>query len=402
MAPRPPGDEPAHTPEPDSSADVFDYADYAHDDYGAAPEFHGERPGAEEYATGEYPVERYPVAGPLAQNYPAETNLDDRTGEWPAPSEEDTDPVGFEPVEQREYPPPTDPFDDTEYDDYTVRAAYLTVLDDDDDIDLPGWGTPGVEETARGGRVRRYRRPLLVAGLVLFLAGMATAILVAPRWVGGGGDDRTEAVGTAGVSGDATRGPVDGRTKAVFELVDGAATVRVVADDLGDDLYRISTPAGGGVTPKVDDDGDTVRLHLPAGVHGGPSEVAIVLNKSVRWTLWMDGGTAQTTVDLTGAEVDGVELHGGASRIDLTLPEPAGLLPVRMTGGVDQFLVKLAGATPVRVQVQSGAGEVTLAGATHRGIAPGQSFTANGWGTGETGVDVSAVAGMSALTVTEG
>ena len=35
-----------------------------------------------------------------------------------------------------------------------------------------------------------------------------------------------------------------------------------------------------------------------------------------------------------------------------------------------------------------------------RTFAPGRSFTAYGWGTGAAGIDLSAVAGMLALTVT--
>jgi hypothetical protein len=98
--------------------------------------------------------------------------------------------------------------------------------------------------------------------------------------------------------------------------------------------------------------------------------------------------------------VEAVDLNGGATRIDLTLPAPQGLVPVRMTGGVNQFQVRLADATPVRVRVQSGAGQVTVAGSTHRGIAPGRSFTANGWGSADSGIDLLAVAGMAVLTVT--
>ena len=60
----------------------------------------------------------------------------------------------------------------------------------------------------------------------------------------------------------------------------------------------------------------------------------------------------------------------------------------------------LTAVTPVRVRVQSGAGTVTLDGATHRGIAPGRSFTAYGGGSAAAGIDLSAVAGMSAMTVT--
>jgi hypothetical protein len=130
--------------------------------------------------------------------------------------------------------------------------------------------------------------------------------------------------------------------------------------------------------------------------------VEIVLNTRVRWTLRLHGGAASTDIDLSNARVDGVDLQGGATRIDLALPAPNGLMPVRMSGGVDQFRVRLRGATPVRVQVQSGAGQVTLAGDTHRGIAPGTEFTAYGWDRGGSGIDLTAAAGMSALTVTLG
>lgn len=359
MATNPPGEDPP--------GDVFDYAEYVHDDYGAHVDehFQGDRPGAERFASGEFPVERFPVAGPLAQNYPAETPYDNT---------------------------PTDSFEATDYDNDYRGSVY-------DEFPLPGWETPDETETAP--RTRRFRRPLLIAAVVVFLAGVTAAILIAPRWVGN--EERTEAAGPRGVSGEKASGPVDGRAAARFELVDGAATVRVAADDLGDDLYRVTTPAGSDVTPKVEDSGDALRLLLPAGAKGAPKEVTIALNRAVRWTLKIDGGTAHTTVDLTGAEVDGVELSGGANRIDLTLPAPTALVPVRMTGGVDQWSMRLAGAPPVRVRVQSGAGAVTLAGTTHRGIAPGQSFTANGWQTDNpTGFDVQAVAGMSALTITGG
>jgi hypothetical protein len=174
--------------------------------------------------------------------------------------------------------------------------------------------------------------------------------------------------------------------------------VRVRAADLGDDLYRISSDGA----PRVDDGGDDLRLRLAGGANGGPKSVEIVLSTRVRWTLRLHGGAATTDIDLSNARVDGVDLQGGATRIDLALPAPNGLLPVRMSGGVDQFRVRLRGATPMRVVVRSGAGQVTLAGATHRGVAPGREFTAYGWNRGGTGIDLTALAGMSALTVTLG
>ncbi|GAA0574992.1 hypothetical protein GCM10010172_69550 [Paractinoplanes ferrugineus] len=392
MAPNPPGDDdPSTAPEPDpahletDSSDVFDYAEYVHDDYSrdavGAPHFQGDRPGAEQYAKGEYPAEHFPVAGPQAQNYPAETPF---AGD-PQP---DFDGVDYD-----------NDYRGSVYDEFAPPGLSMPGLSVPG-LSLPGFSEPSDEEVARSGRVRRLRRPLVLAGVALFLVGLVAAILVAPNW---GNTDRTEAVGPKGVSRDEVSGAVNGREAALFELVDGAGTVRLRADDLGDDLYRVTTPADSDVTPKVEDSGDALRLLLPAGSKGEPKEVAIVLNRAVRWTLKLDGGSTRTTVDMTGATVEGVDLHGGANRIDLTLPAPAGPVPVRMTGGVDQWSMRLAEATPVRVRVQSGAGAVTLAGATHRGIAPGQSFTANGWqNDGAAGFDIEAVAGMSALTITDG
>jgi hypothetical protein len=305
--------------------------------------------------------------------------------------DEETDPIGFAPVSG----PPSDPF-------YS-RA----VPDDDPDpgFILPGWGAPPPDVEERIGRVQRARKPLLVVGLALFLAGLITAILFAPRLVGAG--EPTEAAALpgagAGVGRPAVtsiRGAVDGVTEATFDLVDGAGSVRMRAAALGTDLYRVTTPTGSDVAPRIDRDGGTLKLYLPHGSKGAPDEVDIVLNAGIRWTLRLDGGAEHKTVDLTAATVEAVDLGGGARTIELALPAPKGRMPVRMAGGVDQFRVSLPGATPVRVRVQSGAGAVTLPGSTYRGIAPGRSFTANGWGSGARGVDVLAEAGMATLTVT--
>jgi len=298
------------------------------------------------------------------------------TLQWPAPAEEDTDPVGFEPIT---YPPAVDPFVTEE----EPPPAGIGV-----------WGTPPEPP-------RRRRRLLVAAVAIAVVLGAMTAVILvagrhgATRTPAAAGPARSGAPGPAAVSG-----PVDGRTSAAFDLVDGAASVRISARDLGDDLYRISTPSGSAVVPRVDSDRDGVRVHLAGTGGSAPAQVEIVLTTAVRWAVRLDGGTRQTAVDLSGAHVDSIDLGGGANRIDLTLPAPTGPTPVRLTGGVDQFRVRLAAATPVRVRVQSGAGEVTLGGTTHRGIAPGRSFTAYGWETGAAGIDLSAVAGMSALTVT--
>ncbi|AEV83763.1 hypothetical protein ACWT_2678 [Actinoplanes sp. SE50] len=322
------------------------------------------------------------------------------TGEWPLPgpddfAEDDTDPHGFIPVSGAPYPPATDPFDDPAF-----TSAYP----------LPGWSAPPDPEPLPSAL--RQRRPMLLAiGAFVALAGLIGAFLLVRHDASGTRATVSEATAPTGMAaGPATEatggtgprevaGPRDGLAAASFEILDSATLVRVSAADLGADLFRVGTAAGSGLTPAVERSDGTVRLRLRSDGSGGSAAVTVQLSSAVRWTLRLDGGTAQTSLDLTGADLAALDLGGGASRIDLTLPAPHGLLPVRMSGGVDQFRVVLSRATPVRVRVQSGAGQITLGGATHRGIAPGRSFTTADW-SGSTGVDLLAVAGLATLTVT--
>jgi hypothetical protein len=193
--------------------------------------------------------------------------------------------------------------------------------------------------------------------------------------------------------------PLGDRAEAGFELVNGTTMVTMRLDALDDELYRISTPAGASVLPKVIADDKQLRLFLVRSGVQGVGAVTIALNVKVRWHLRMIGGTEQSVIDLSGGRVDAVELAGGATRIDLTLPRPDGTLPVRMTGGVNQFVVHTANSVPVRVRVGSGAGRVVLDGRQRNGIAPGASFTTAQWSDGGDRIDLDAVAGMATLTV---
>lgn len=187
----------------------------------------------------------------------------------------------------------------------------------------------------------------------------------------------------------------DGRTEAGFDLLDGAAKVSLRAADLGDDLYRISTPAGDPGVPRVEEQDGRVRLRL-----GNRADaVDIALSTRVRWDLRVAGGAELSTIDLTGGRIGGVDLTGGATRINLTLPRPDGTLNVRMTGGVNLFDVRTTGGVPVRVRVGSGAAQVTLDGRRHQGVAAGSLFTPELWAEADNRIDVDAAAGMATLTV---
>jgi hypothetical protein len=198
---------------------------------------------------------------------------------------------------------------------------------------------------------------------------------------------------------NAISAPLNGRTQAGFDLVNGTSTVNLHTASLGDELYRISTPDNSNVVPQATETGDRIQLFLARSGKQGAGAVDIALNSDVRWDLRVTGGVDHSVIDMSDSKLNAVDLAGGATRIDLTLPRPDGTLKVRMTGGVNQFLVHTADPVPVRVRVGSGAGQVKLDGRTHNGIPPGALFTPPQWAQGGDRIDLDAVAGMATLTV---
>jgi len=194
-------------------------------------------------------------------------------------------------------------------------------------------------------------------------------------------------------------GPLGELQQAEFDLVSGTTTVNIRAADLGGDLYRVRTPIDADVQPRVIADGNRIKLHLVPNDQSGPGVVDIELHSSVRWQLRLTGGVAEHSIDLTGAELSGVDIVGGAARIELSLPAPDGTLPVRMTGGANQFLINAPDGPPAQVRFGAGAASATIDSRSHDGIAPGAVFTGQGWAGATDRYDIDAVAGLSVLTL---
>src|SRR5581483_2696208 len=126
---------------------------------------------------------------------------------------------------------------------------------------------------------------------------------------------------------------------------------------------------------------DIVQVQLVNAVGAGPSTVVIDLNRAVRWDLRFTAGSTATTVDLRDAAVSSIAFIGGVSSIDLTLPRPAGTVPVRMAGGASQFAIHAASGVPVRVEVGGGAGTAIIDGVRTSGISAGTVLAPGGWDT---------------------
>ena len=79
------------------------------------------------------------------------------------------------------------------------------------------------------------------------------------------------------------------------------------------------------------------RRFRPFDWRGRSSEVS--LSPSVPWALSLRGGMWQLRADLRGLRLESLEVTGGASDVEIWLPEPAGTVPVRISGGASEVRI---------------------------------------------------------------
>jgi hypothetical protein len=228
-------------------------------------------------------------------------------------------------------------------------------------------------------------------------AGRSARVGVEP----GSGSPLVKRRGT-GPIGPASAGPrhefagsLHGRTEARLTVANAASRIRVRAAALPGLLYRITTPAGAGLTPWVTGATGRVRVGLRPNGGAGPDEVTIELNRSVRWDIRLPAGAGEQHLDLVGGRVTRLEL-GAAGLIDLRLPRPVGTVPVIVTDGAGSVEISTPRATPLRVQLRTGAGHITTPWSAATGA---MRLASPGWAGRRDRYAVDVRVGVGALTV---
>jgi hypothetical protein len=247
-----------------------------------------------------------------------------------------------------------------------------------------------VPEAAPRPRWRGFRPAWLLIGVAVLVGAMIVALFLVIA---------LSAVDEASNGDHVVTGPRDGRTDATVELLSGVTAVTVRAADLDGALYRVRTPAGGKHVPQVTDHDGLVQVQLGDSGRAGPSAVEIELGAATRWRVRLLGGATEETIDLSAGKVSEVALVGGAASVDLTLPVPAGSVPVRMVSGVATWAVHAPAGVPVKVFVGAGAGTVTVDGATRSGVSAGTTIAGDGWDAAADRYEVVASGGMSTFTL---
>ena len=200
--------------------------------------------------------------------------------------------------------------------------------------------------------------------------------------------------------GDGSRAPLGAVEHGRLRFATGVARIELRGARIKD-LYR-ATFHGKRPQIAVEPDG-LVTVQYKGfswfGMTGVSAQMA--LTTAVPWAIEIRRGVSHLTADLRELEVTGIDIAGGASECELTLPRPRGLAALRITGGASQLVVKRPRGTAAQLVIRGGASsfvfddqKIGAVGGTIRLSTPDADSATDRWTIELTG-------GASSLSVTE-
>ena len=144
-------------------------------------------------------------------------------------------------------------------------------------------------------------------------------------------------------------------------FANGATRLTLRAGSGMDDLYRAHFE---GSAPKVEVEYGAVTFRYTRRFGGlldwrsRPGKVT--LNPAVPWEIEVRGGASEIKADLSGLNLSSFVLKAGISNLALTLPEPSGVVPVRLSGGASKVSIRRPARAAARLIVKNGASKLTF------------------------------------------
>ena len=154
--------------------------------------------------------------------------------------------------------------------------------------------------------------------------------------------------------------PLGDVTAGRLEFTKGAAKVDLRGDAAIDGLYRASFE---GPVPEITVNGGVVTVQQRRRFRPfdwRAQSAAFRLSTAVAWDISLRGGMWKLTADLSALRVTSLEVAGGASDIAITLPAPAGTVPVRVSGGASKVVLRRPTGAEARAEVSGGATQLVF------------------------------------------
>lgn len=193
--------------------------------------------------------------------------------------------------------------------------------------------------------------------------------------------------------------PLGAVTSGRLVFADGAARLTLRADSAMDDLYRARFD---GSPPKIHVQEGTVTFRRSRRFTLFDSRrhsEEVTLNAAVPWEIDVRGGAAQTEADLAGLELSSFILIGGISGLNLTLPHPSGIVPIRLTGGAARVCIRRPEGVEARLSVNGSVSKLTFGEQSFGALAGKVQLQSPGYHGATARYEIEVSGGASELTV---
>jgi Domain of unknown function (DUF5668) len=200
-----------------------------------------------------------------------------------------------------------------------------------------------------------------------------------------------------------TSDPIGNLNAATLQVDVGAVNMTVTGNSsLGSDLYRAHIQySGPKPTVTLDKSSGNLRITQQGGfaIFGNRRFVVdLQINPAATWSIIVHSGAATDTFNLTTVKVGSIELSTGASREDIILGPPKGIVPIRMNGGALTVHVHRPSGIEVSAHVTGGAVNLTADG-HHEGGVGNLSWQSDGFGTATDAYRIEVSGGASTVSV---
>ncbi len=182
----------------------------------------------------------------------------------------------------------------------------------------------------------------------------------------------------------------------------GVSRLTLRTDDAMDELYqaRFEGPA-----PSVAAKDGVVTIRYPRRlwVLGGEQRVAeVTLNASIPWWIVIQGGASEVEARLDGLHLAGLEITGGLSMTHLELPDPSGVVPIRISGGASQILVRRPVGVAARAHLKGWVSTFIFDDQTFSDMGNNVWLQSSGFDPTASYYDIEVASSASMVTITSG
>jgi len=185
-------------------------------------------------------------------------------------------------------------------------------------------------------------------------------------------------------------------------VVTGASGLTVRAGEGIAELYQAHFD---GPAPEVKVNDGVVSMRYPrrlwmlGGGLGAKRAGEVRLNAAIPWWIEFQGGAAAITAALGGLDLAGLEINGGMSMIQVELPAPSGVVPIRISGGASQITVQRPAGVPARVHLKGWVSEFIFDEQTFSAVGNDVRLQSPGYDTADRRYDIEVSSSASMVTI---